>query len=315
MVHAVANAFCDTGTSIYLREKTMHHPHYFHCATKGLEKTILFQNAREFIAGMNRIAFCLASIRQKERLIIVCFCLMDNHVHFILYGTKATCLEFLRLYERLTCIWLANHRDGFHIEEKWEFDAWLIPDRENLQEKIAYVHRNPHVGGIRCTPAGYRWSSANLPFSDHSLIMTIGKKLGDYSLYEKRKMLETKIQLPDDWLILPDGLIWPGSYTDYFLEEKVFGNIGRFLFLQNQKVEAQVNQEMLSESISLPDGDIKKMLAALSTEVYAVEDPTLLSVDQRIELCRRLRKKVWANSKQLARVVGVSPKELKEIIG
>ena len=292
MVHAVANAFCDTGTSIYLREKTMHHPHYFHCATKGLEKTILFQNEREFIAGMNRIAFCLASIRQKERLIIVCFCLMDNHVHFILYGTKATCLEFLRLYERLTCIWLANHRDGFHIEEKWEFDAWLIPDRENLQEKIA-----------------------NLPFSDHSLIMTIGKKLGDYSLYEKRKMLETKIQLPDDWLILPDGLIWPGSYTDYFLEEKVFGNIGRFLFLQNQKVEAQVNQEMLSESISLPDGDIKKMLAALSTDVYAVEDPTLLSVDQRIELCRRLRKKVWANSKQLARVVGVSPKELKEIIG
>ena len=145
--------------------------------------------------------------------------------------------------------------------------------------------------------------------------MTIGKKLGDYSLYEKRKMLETKIQLPYDWLILPDGLIWPGSYTDYFLEEKVFGNIGRFLFLQNQKVEAQVNQEMLSESISLPDGDIKKMLAALSTDVYAVEDPTLLSVDQRIELCRRLRKKVWANSKQLARVVGVSPKELKEIIG
>lgn len=115
--------------------------------------------------------------------------------------------------------------------------------------------------------------------------------------------------------MLPDGLIWPGSYTEYELEEKVFGNIGRYMFSLNQKVEAHVNQEMLSESVSLPDGDIRKMVVAISVELYAVDDLQLLSLGQRIELCRRLRKKVWAGSKQLARVVGVPPKELKEFIG
>ena len=293
----------------------MHNPHYHHCATKGFVKTVLFLNAREFIAGMNRIAFCLASIRKKHQLKIICFCLMDNHVHFILYGTREACLAFLQLYERLTGIWLLNHREGFHIEENWEHDAWLIPDRENLQEKIVYVHRNPLVAGIRCTPAGYRWSSANLLFQDHSFSKSIGRRLGDHSIYEKRKILETKIQLPDDWLLLPDGLIWPGSYTEYELEEKVFGNIGRYMFSLNQKVEAHVNQEMLSDSVSLPDGDIRKMVVAISVELYAVDDLQLLSLGQRIELCRRLRKKVWAGSKQLARVVGVPPKELKEFIG
>lgn len=293
----------------------MSHPHYFHCATKGLEKTVLFQDAREFIAGMNRVAFCLASIRQKYVLTIICFCLMDNHVHFILHGTREACMEFMRLYERLTGIWLANHRDGFHIEENWIHDSWLIPDRDNLQEKIAYVHRNPIVAGIPLSPAGYRWSSANLPFSDHTFIKSICKCLGGYSVYEKRKMLETKILLPDDWLLLPDGMIWPGSYTNYQLMENVFGSIGRYLFSLNQKVEAHVNQEMMSDSVSLPDGDIKKMLTAISLELFAQEDLQLLSLKQRIDLCRRLRKTVWANSKQLARVVGISPKDLKEIIG
>ena len=293
----------------------MSYPHYFHCATKGLEKTVLFQDAREFVAGMNRVAFCLASIRQKYALTIICFCLMDNHVHFILHGTQEACVEFMKLYERLTGIWLSNHREGFHIEENWIYDAWLIPDRDNLQEKIAYVHRNPLVAGLPFSPAGYRWSSANLPFFDHSFVKSICKCLGKHSIYEKRKMLETKILLPDDWLLLPDGMIWPGSYTNYQLVEKVFGNTGRYLFSLNQKVEARVNQEMLSDSVSLPDGDIKKMVVAISIELYSQDDLQLLSLGQRIEICRRLRKKVWASSKQLARVIGVSPKELKELIG
>ncbi len=34
--------------------------HYYHCATKGFEHSILFSDPREFIAAMNRIAICVA---------------------------------------------------------------------------------------------------------------------------------------------------------------------------------------------------------------------------------------------------------------
>lgn len=35
-------------------------PHYFHCATKGFDHSILFADVREFVAGMNRIGICQA---------------------------------------------------------------------------------------------------------------------------------------------------------------------------------------------------------------------------------------------------------------
>lgn len=293
----------------------MNTSHYYHCATRGLETVVLFENASEFIAGMNRIAFCLAGLRKKYPLILICFCLMDNHVHFILYGSREACLAFLEMYRRLSCIWLKNHRDGTQIEEGWRYDAWLIPDRDSLMEKIAYVHRNPQVAGIRCTPSGYRWSSANLLFSDHSLEKLVAHPLGTLSIYEKRRILGTRIELPDDWLLLPDGLIWPGCYTEFTRTENAFGNIGKYLFVLNQKVEVAVNQEMLSDEVSLPDGEIVKMAKTIAFERFAVDDLSLLSIPQRIELCRRLRKRAWAGSKQLARVFHLPQKELKEIIG
>ena len=58
--------------------------HYYHCATKGFDHSILFADVREFIAGMNRIGICLAMLRTDHPVIIIAFCLMDNHVHFIL---------------------------------------------------------------------------------------------------------------------------------------------------------------------------------------------------------------------------------------
>ena len=48
-------------------------PHYYHCATKGFDHSILFADTREFIAGMNRIGICQARL-QEEKVIVIAFC-------------------------------------------------------------------------------------------------------------------------------------------------------------------------------------------------------------------------------------------------
>jgi hypothetical protein len=289
--------------------------HYYHCASKGLSTEIIFKDEAGFVAGMNRIAFCLAALLTSHPLILICFCLMDNHVHFVLYGTRESCLAFMAHYYRLTGMWCQYHEEDYSPGERWEYDAWLIPDREKLKEKIAYVHRNPQVAGFPYTPSGYRWSSAGLPFHDQTVALKTGRRLEGLSTYEQRKLLGTRINLPGDWLILPDGLIWPGSYTDYPRIERVFGSVGNYMFSLNQKVEINVNQEMMSGSISLPDGDVAKMAKEIAFSKFAVRDTDILSVCQRIEVCRLLRKKAWATSKQLARVFHIPQEALKEIIG
>ena len=288
-------------------------PHYFHCATKGFKHSILFASVREFIAGMNRIAFCQARSGQEFPVIVIAFCLMDNHVHFILHGMREDVLKWMALYHKLTMIWQTKHRDGSPVPEAWEYDAWRIMDKEDLKEKIAYVLRNPMAAGQAVVPTNYRWSSAGQVFAAGPA--ATGRSVREMSSYEFRKIFQTRIELPGDWILMPDGLIWPGCYTQYQQVERLFGQPASFLFALNQRVEAKVNQEMESTSLSLPDYDVTRMAQKAATEQFGSPEIEILDQSQRIVLCSLLVKRPGVGLKQLARVFSIHPDELKRIFG
>jgi len=289
-------------------------PHYYHCATKGFDHSILFLNNREYIAGMNRIGICL-SLLQNENVIVIAFCLMDNHVHFILYGTRETCLKWMALYQRLTMIWQGKHRDGAPVDELWEYDAWQIYDSDDLKKKIAYVLRNPTVARMGFVPGGYRWSSAPLIFADTAAEFYGGRKIGDLSIYESRKLFETRAILPKDWIVLPDNMIWPGCYTDAKRVEKLFGHPRALLFFLSQNVETDINQEMYQGSLSLPDADVIRMAQKTAEGLFGTQEISALDLPSRIQLCKMIKKQSGGSLKQLARIVQISLSDLRKIFG
>jgi len=223
------------------------------------------------------------------------------------------CLAMLRTDHRLTMIWQKKHRVGNPVDEVWEYDAWKIPDSEDLKEKIAYVLRNPTVARMGFVPGGYRWSSASLVFTDTAGQKTGGRRMGTLSSYESRNMFQTRTILPEDWIVQPDGMIWPGCYTGYQRVEKLFGHPQHFLYSLNQNVEMAVNQQMYRETISLPDQDVRQMAKALSKKLFDEAEITALDLPCRIQLCRLLKKQAGASLKQLARIVHLPLAELKKI--
>lgn len=69
---------------------------FFHYCSKGLKSDLLFATPKEYIAGMNRVAICyLISEKNSRKVLVISYCLMDNHVHFILYGTREACDVFV----------------------------------------------------------------------------------------------------------------------------------------------------------------------------------------------------------------------------
>ena len=75
---------------------------YFHVCTDGNSLPWMFQDEKDFIAGVNRIAICYIKVKIK----VIAYVLMDNHVHFLLYGTSTQCTTFINLYKRLTGRWI-----------------------------------------------------------------------------------------------------------------------------------------------------------------------------------------------------------------
>lgn len=290
-------------------------PHYYHCATKGFDHSVLFADTREFIAGMNRIGICLATLQETAKIIVIAFCLMDNHIHFILYGTREDCNRWMSLYHRLTMIWQKKHRNSDSVDELWEYDAWQIMDQEDLKEKIAYVFRNPTVARMGVVPGGYRWSSASLVFSDNTAAIESGRRIGKMSTYESRNLFSTRTILPEEWIVQPDGMIWPGCYTDFKRVERLFEHPRAFLYSMNQSVEVEVNRQMYQGTISLPDTDVIRMAREHAKAQFGTDQFEGLDITSKLQLCKEIKKKTGANVKQMARVVRLPFAELKKIFG
>ena len=288
--------------------------HFYHFATKGLEDDILFGSVEEFIAGMNRIALCLCRLGKEHLVIVICFCLMDNHVHFILYGTEEDCILFMENYKQATELWLRHH-GGDNLPGKiWRIGHWLIPDKERLRATIAYVHRNPMAAGMAVTPAGYRWSSASLMYSDNSWMQDLGRKIGSLSVYERRKILQSKTELPAEWILLPNGLIWPGNYVNPQVLERQFDSVRDYQFVLNKRVEEEINLEMYNQSVSVPDGEVRSRARDMAGKLFGNRQVTALSALQRLDLARLLKRETGAAAKQIARVVHLKLAELEPIL-
>lgn len=292
----------------------MEKPHFYHYATEGLKDDILFASAVEFIAGINRIALCLLRLGLDHPVQVICFCLMDNHLHIILYGTETDCNLFMESYKQTTELWLRHHGNGNGPGKVWRIGHWQIGDKERLRTAIAYIHRNPTAAGISVSPAGYRWSSAPLVFADSSWVALYGKRVGEISVNARKRLFNSKIQVPEEWMLLPDGLLWPGEFVNYRLMERQFDSVQDYQFCLNKRVEEDVNLEMRSSSISLPDGEISARARGMAEKLYGVRDMLRLTAQQRLYLARLLKKETGASVKQIARVVRLKLAEIEPIL-
>lgn len=67
-----------------------------------------------FAEGMNDIPACALRTGIK----VYAFCLMDNHVHFILKGAYDACVDFIRQYKRLRSRAVsAGYPDGSCVQQ------------------------------------------------------------------------------------------------------------------------------------------------------------------------------------------------------
>ena len=116
---------------------------FYHLFSDGFRADALFEDKAAFVAAMNIIAVCFL----KCKVVIPAFCLMDNHVHFVLYGTLKECREFRERFAHKYSLWYHN-RYSCRRSEPIDFDIKLMEDEKYILNSIAYVLRNGIAAGI-----------------------------------------------------------------------------------------------------------------------------------------------------------------------
>lgn len=129
-------------------------PH--HVTQRGNRRQAVFLRDEDWSTYLNVLrTACVASGTR-----IVAYCLMPNHVHFVMVpahedGLRAVLADTHRRYTR-----------GINFREGWRGHLWqerfhsFVMDQAYLHAAVPYVENNPVRAGLSAEPAQWPWSSA-----------------------------------------------------------------------------------------------------------------------------------------------------------
>lgn len=287
----------------------------WHFSTDGTVQDVLFRDEGDFIAAMNRIYL----VGRKFNVVILAFCLMDNHVHFILYGDFDTCNRFMHEFIRLTSMSIAyRHRLSENLRDL-PIHHQAILDDAYLKTAICYVIKNPPVAGLPWQGHDYPWSSGPLYFRSYNAWTSPGwtQRIGTLkgmSAQRREQVFHTREPLPDELKVM-DGMILPSNYIPVDLVERIFRSHRSFLFFLSRSREEDVESRGGAISrLSLPDVELRQHKRNMIRELYGKASSRDLDTAQRLRLAKEMRRRFNSSVKQISRMVGLRAEELEAFL-
>jgi REP element-mobilizing transposase RayT len=161
----------------------------YHVIQRGNERKHIFLNDYD----KTRFLQTLAKTRDKYNFLIYAYCLMDNHVHMLMYDNgndvskivKSLNISYANYFNRVYL------RTGHLFQDR--FKSEIVENDNYLLEASKYIHNNPVKAGMVETPDQFIWSSYNIYIGktkDTLNIINTDKVLGCISSDRKKAISE-----------------------------------------------------------------------------------------------------------------------------
>ncbi len=290
----------------------------WHFYTDGSSVDRIFDDDKDFTNAMNRIFV----VNIRFNVAILAFCLMDTHMHFVLYGEFKDCNKFMHEYIRLT----SRDISVKHKEKKKLFRLPLshqyIDNDYYLKTVITYVIKNAPVGGLGYNAWDYPWCSGGLYFRENSCGWTSPawknslnlRSMSGMTYRERRSILRTKDDIKLDVPVI-GNIIFPGEYVAYEIVERLFKSNRSFNWFMCISKEEEIESRYGSISLlTIPIQEMRQHRNTICEELFGCSSVRSLNTSQRIKLAKTLRSRYNSSIKQIARLCGLIFDEINELI-
>ena len=161
----------------------------YHVFNRAMKGTILFGKSDDY-AALERV---LAEGSQQTPIRLLCYCLMPNHWHLVLWpfsdGDLSAFVQRVTLTH--TQRWRAHHGNvGAGHLYQGRFKSFPVEQDEHFLTLCRYVERNPLRAGLVRRAERWRWSSLWRRIHQHG--------------HAKPVLTEWPVQGPRDWVMWVD---------------------------------------------------------------------------------------------------------------
>ena len=282
---------------------------YWHVYTDGTKMQNIFCCEEDFKTGM----WCLAvALHLCKGVQMITFELMGNHIHLILAGAKADCLQAFDLFEvRLKRAFPKKQRA---IDwSQFKMDILPIESLQALRNEIIYANRNAFVANPNHTPDSYPWGGGCAYFSPWLKHLTTSP-LGELPILTQRSLLHTKNIEPLADLRQMNSIPFIPSFCNITLGESMFRDARSYFnsLTRNAEAFSQIAAR-LKDSIFLTDEELYSTLCSHISKEYSVKTPSELSAQQKIDTARHMHFNYNASNQQLRRMLRMDLAILEEL--
>ncbi len=164
----------------------------YHITQRGNYRQVVFEDDEDRWSYLSWID----DYSKKYNLSIISYCLMDNHVHFIVIPREEDSLA------KVFSISHMRYSQYFNKKKKASGHLWqgrfysCVMDEDFLVTALRYVERNPVRAGIVGKPWQWKWSSAG----EH-----VGKRNGIINLENITTLIDTTVKEWKEYIDLDEN--------------------------------------------------------------------------------------------------------------
>lgn len=275
--------------------------------TDHFERALLFRDEEDFVQGANTIA--LASLMYPVK--VLCYALMDNHIHLLVCGRYDECRVFFTwVLHRLARIWEEKYGVS-GILKLQASDVQAVTNRERLLNEVCYLLRNGYKARIS-SPYSYPWAPFECYFNPYLPLIHGAPMPG---VKEAKRLFMTHVKIPSDWEHV-NGRILNKCFVDYrTVEQKIGSSLDFFDRLRRFDLESIVEQAHgIEETLTFTDAEMQEKILAVCNHEFHVTSHQQLGRKDLLLLARTLARRFASPKKQIARLLGIEPSILDQLL-
>lgn len=280
----------------------------YHLCFERLEGRNIFTCDQDYRMGMAGVA--LSTI--KYGVDVFAFELMPNHLHDILRGTGAQCMQvFSFMKRRLSEQMIKNGLPP--LPESYGCKLTPILDENSLKDQILYTARNPYEKDF-CAPGGHLWGSSYLYFNQFANIIR-GEKVSSLSQAKVRALTGSKELLPPDWEIHPILGVLPRCFVKAKEVMRLFGSAKEFhtRLVKEYETAVKIARE-LDEEVLFSTNEIRDIANTELRNAYPGRLFKSLSKEEKCRVAVSLNDRLGLTPLQLSQAMYMSELTISQAI-